>query len=287
MSAIAVVLAVLALAACGDVPTNTGGGGASSETPPPPTDELVLRVETGGGLVPVELALRALPSFSLYGNGRVITEGPQIAIYPSPALPNLLERSVSDEGVQAILAEAERAGLLGPDRSYELPGTADVPVTTFTVVADGVTHTTSVTGLGAEESGAVNLSDDELAARRAIAEFNTKLLDLASWLPAGSVGEEAPFDFAELRLYSSPYEVTQEPGLEQEPKPWPLGEPLAAFGEPAGGALADLRCGVVTGEELATLLPVAVTSNEITPWTSGGESYLLVFRPLLPDEHGC
>jgi hypothetical protein len=258
---IAVALAVLALAACGDVPTNTGGGGASSETLPPPTDELVLRVETGGGLVPVELALRTLPSFSLYGNGRVITEGPQIAIYPSPALPNLLERSVSEEGVQAILAEAEKAGL--------------------------VTHTTSVTGLGAEESGAVNLSDDELATRRAIAEFNAKLLDLSSWLPAGSVGEEAPFDFTELRLYSSPYEVTQEPGLEQDPKPWPLGEPLAAFGEPAGGALADLRCGVVTGEELATLLPDAVTSNEITPWTSGGEPYLLVFRPLLPDEHGC
>jgi hypothetical protein len=28
-------------------------------------------------------------------------------------------------------------------------------------------------------------------------------------------------------------------------------------------------------------------ANGLTPWTSGGTDYHLIFRPLLPDEHTC
>jgi hypothetical protein len=43
----------------------------------------------------------------------------------------------------------------------------------------------------------------------------------------------------------------------------------------------------VTGSDLATLLPLVQTANQLTPWTSGGKEYTLLFRPMLPDETGC
>src|SRR5262245_18411153 len=55
---------------------------------PTGTDELVLRVEVTGRCVPPQVTLSELPQFSLYGDGRVITTGPVIQIYPAPALPN-------------------------------------------------------------------------------------------------------------------------------------------------------------------------------------------------------
>jgi hypothetical protein len=130
------------------------------------------------------------------------------------------------------------------------------------------------------------VSEEENQARAALLDFSTKLGDLPAWLPAGSLGAEEPYVFDELRVYVRPYTASPEPGLVQAEKRWPLAAPLAAFGQPVED-LPDTRCGVVMGEELATLLPAAQESSELTPWTSEGSRYLLLFRPLLPDEHGC
>ena len=273
------------MAALGLLLTACGGGGERIDHPVG-AGELVLRVEAGGGLVPPDYNLHQLPSFSLYGDGRLVTPGPQIALYPGPALPNLLERPLTEEGVQAILAAARDAGLLGPNRHYDAPGIMDAATTTFTVVADGAKHVISAYALGLEVPSPPGVSEEELEARKALLDFSAKLFD-GSWLPEGSLGEEAPYAFTELRVYVRPYDTSPEPGLEQPERPWPLAEPLASFGRPAGNLLPDLRCGAVSGEELATLLPEAQASNELTPWASGGARYLLVFRPLLPDEHGC
>jgi hypothetical protein len=47
------------------------------------------------------------------------------------------------------------------------------------------------------------------------------------------------------------------------------------------------RCGVVSGGELATLLPALQAANQLTYWRSDGVTYQLTLRPLLPDESGC
>ncbi len=39
--------------------------------------------------------------------------------------------------------------------------------------------------------------------------------------------------------------------------------------------------------DLDTLLSLARSANELTPWASDGTQYGLIFRPLLPDEHTC
>jgi hypothetical protein len=66
---------------------------------------------------------------------------------------------------------------------------------------------------------------------------------------------------------------------------WPLDPPLDAYGEPVQNAPATTRCGVVTGEDLSTLLAAAKDENALTSWTSGGTEHHLILRPLLPDEH--
>ena len=298
--AISLLLPALILSACGRLNDDgpgaggtgstgttggTGGTGGTGIDHPAGADDLVLRVATGGGFVAVEWSLRTLPGFSLYGDGRLIVEGPMIEIYPGPALPNLQVRQVSEDAVQAILAEAERAGLLGRDASYEYPCIADAPTTTFTVNAEGATHTISAYALGFEEgSGQASCAHVDTDARAKLSAFWQKLGDLRSWLPTDTVGEETAFTPTQMRVYVRPYQGDVE--LDQQPVEWPLSTPLASFGDPDPN-LSDTRCGVVSGDDLAALLPLAQSANELTPWTSEGTSYGLIFRPLLPDEHTC
>ena len=62
--------------------------------------------------------------------------------------PSLAQRRLTEDGIQAVLAAAGRAGLLGPDRTYDTPPIPDAGQTTFTVNANGSTHTVRVVGMG-------------------------------------------------------------------------------------------------------------------------------------------
>jgi len=44
---------------------------------------------------------------------------------------------------------------------------------------------------------------------------------------------------------------------------------------------------VATGAQLDTVLAAVAKANQNTPWSSGGNTYSITFRPLLPDESGC
>jgi hypothetical protein len=266
-------------AACGRL-NDAGSDGNAIAHPTGPSD-LVLRWEYTGGFVSPEVTLGRIPAFSLYGDGRIITEGPQIEIYPGPALPNLVVRTVSDDGVQAILAAAEDAGLTSGDASYPYPCVADVPDTRFTVVAGGRTSVVTATALGAGEGPCQGA---DVAARAKLFAFWTKLGDLAAWLPEGSIGPEDTYTPDAFRIYVRPYAAT-DPSLRQEPVRWP-GSPLSAVGEPVD-LVQGVRCGVVAGSDASRVLEAAAAANQLTPWSSGGQEFGLAFRPLLPDESGC
>lgn len=271
-------LALLA-AACGE----EGGNGAGSGRIDRPTgaDELVLRVEVVGGFVPVDYTLRAVPGMSLYGDGRLILEGPVIEIYPGPALPNLQVTRISEEGIQAILEAAREAGLTEGDASHDYQCVADAGTTRFTVTADGRTSVVSAYALGLEGGECRGV---DVEARADLLAFQIKLGDLGSWLPAGSMGREEPYEPSRTRVYVQAYRA--DPELPQETVAWPLSGDLAGFGEPVE-ILPEARCGVVDGPDLDRLLEAARSANQLTPWTSGGEEFGLIFRPLLPDETGC
>jgi hypothetical protein len=252
------------------------------------SEELVLRVHSGGGFVPTHWHLRELPLFSLYGDGRVITQGPQIAIYPPPALPALLQRRVSDEGVQAILKAARDAGLQGPDRRLEVFEVTDLATTTFTVVTDGQVHETAVYGLG-EPPDDAPIGDRE--ERQELFAFQSELLDLESWLPEGSVSSDHPYEYDRLRVFVVPVsEGGGDYGGHDQPEPsrkeWPLPGSLSAFGEPMPNT-PDVRCGTVEGADLKAVLAAAGEASVDTIWHSGRAVHLIAFRPLLLEEPPC
>src|SRR5919109_642320 len=193
------VVITLAVTACARLTGGRGEGGRIEHLRGP--NDLVLQVDSGGGFVPVHWHLRELPLFSLYGDGRVITQGPQIAIYPPPTLPALVQRRISEEGIQAILRAARDAGLSGDDRRLEVFEVTDLPTTTFTVAADGQTHHTAVYGLGEVPE---DMPVDDREARQTLFEFQSKLLDLESWLPEGSVGSDRPYEYDRLSLFIVP-----------------------------------------------------------------------------------
>ena len=145
--AASMVVLALAASACAGLRTEDPGSGSDQISHPTGSDAVVLRVDMGGGFVPFEWTLRRIPSFSLFGDGSLLTEGPQIEIYPGPALPSVQVAHVSEEGIQAILQAARTAGLFGPDAHYDYPCVADANTTTFTVVADGSTHVISAYAL--------------------------------------------------------------------------------------------------------------------------------------------
>jgi hypothetical protein len=265
--------------ACGRLNDSGPGGGAIEH--PTGAGDLVLRWEYTGGFVSPDAILARIPAFSLYGDGRIITEGPQIEIYPGPALPNLLVRTVSEDAIQTILAAARNAGLTSGDASYPYPCVADAADTRFTVVAGGRTSVVTATGLGAGEGPCQGA---DVAARAKLFAFWTKLGNLAGWLPDGSIGPEETYTPDAFRIYVRPYAAT-DPSLRQEPIRWP-GSPLSAVGEPVD-LVQGVRCVVVTGSDASRVLEAATAANQLTPWTSGGQDFGLAFRPLLPDESGC
>jgi hypothetical protein len=126
----AAVLLVVALAGCAQRPV--GAPPPTDAAPPPsaelPTDAgaLVLRVEHVGGFGTPETTAGRIPGYSLYADGRLITNGPVAAIYPGFALPNLQvqhlgEAQVQDLADRALAPVSVRPPIWAPRRSPTCP----------------------------------------------------------------------------------------------------------------------------------------------------------------------
>jgi hypothetical protein len=273
----ALTLLAIVAAGCG----SGGGKAVASIDHAKGSEDVVLRIEDKGGFAPADIRLTSIPMVSLFGDGRVVTIGPQIEIYPAPALPNFISRTVREAGIQAILAAAKESGLMAGNRHLDNPMVADASTTVFTIKAGGKQHVVEVVALGDAVAGA---GGNDPAFRKRLVEFRDLLTDLGRWLPKGSVSAEKQYTYTGLRILAQPY-ASSDGGAAQPPAGWPL-EGLAMFGNarPEG---PGLRCGVVRGEDLKKVLALARSANQLTPWRSDGKDYSLRFRPLLPDEAGC
>jgi hypothetical protein len=275
-------------AGTGDGGTGSGGQGGDGGGISYPTaaDQVVLRIEQGGGFVAPQYTLTSIPLFSLFGDGLVVTPGAQIEIFPSPALPALTQQRLSADAIQELLQAAIDAGL-NTDHSYTNLGSvgiADAATTTFTLTVDGQTHTIKVYALSELGSKPDRMSQDEYQARQDLFAFETKATDL-SWLPQDAISDRGLYQPSGLRLFVSRYQP--DPNLTEPSVEWPLSPGLASFGDPFQDGLDGTRCGTVVADAAATLLPVVEQVNQLTPWTSEGTRYGILFRPLLPDESGC
>lgn len=274
---------IVLLVACANAPTNPSAGGTIDHATG--HDDLLARVELGGGFISPEWNLTNLPSFSLYGDGTVVQPGAQIELYPGPALPAISRRTVDEAGIQAILQEALHAteGIpadLGDMGSVMI---ADAATTVITVRGGGVDRTVEAYALGELSERPEGMSQEVYRARQRLADLVTRLGSLDSWLPAGSLGTEGTYEGESARLFVSEYRNVDD--LPQEPVAWPLDGALSGFGEETRPG--SYRCGTLSGEDWTTVRREASRANELTPWTDGGDPFSILFRPLLPDESGC
>ena len=261
--------------------SGTTGGGAISH--PTGADELSCGSSIKAASCPTSSPCRACPCGRCSATARSITQGP-IGIYPQPALPSLVRTPITEDGVQAILEAARDAGLMDGDANYGDQCIADVATTVFTTNANGTTSVVSAYALDAGEPAGTCGGKEDARARAALAEFQTELGDLKSWLPQGSVGEETAFEPTEMRVYVLHYQG--DPELPQTAMDWPLETPLSAFGEPLADG-PETRCGVITGDDFEQVYGAAQAANQLTPWVSDGTRSGSYSRPLLPDEHTC
>ncbi len=256
----------------------TGSPSASATLPTDP-DTLVLQVRFEGGFVAPDYRFTAMPTVSIYADGRLIAPGAQIQIYPGPLLPAVLVTTLPAGTVERLLDDARAAGLAGgADAAYPPHGVADAPDTVFVVWTSTGATTTSFGALGMDQQ---DVPAAEQAARTAASAFAAKLSDPAIVGGATSIAY-AP---TAARIIVRDYAATPDPQLTQRPVAWPLATPLATFGAVVvEGSPETGRCGIVGGADLATLWPVLADANALTPFTGGGREYQLVVRPLLPHE---
>jgi hypothetical protein len=245
---------------------------------PTAATRVVLRVSSGGGFVTPQTNLRAIPSFTLYGDGTVIVPGAVIQIYPGPAISPLVRSRLSERQVQALLRRAARAGLLGRGAiDYGTVGVSDMPTTTLLVNAGGKHLERAAYALGAT-AGGNGLSDAQARARQALARF-------IAGLPHGLSG--ALYTPRAVAVYAGPVTGPAQPGANRID--WPLKRNLATAGTRVSSGLS-YRCISVGGADAKVLLARLRTANELSRWTTPaapGKSYELIARPLLPDEPDC
>src|SRR5207247_852394 len=124
------------------------GPGATAATGTPASGAPLLDVTVGGGFVTPAFAFSTLPEYYVTSDGRLITQGPQIMIYPPPALPNLQVRQLSAAARTKLVAAAGKAGLTGKAPDYGRPGIADVGTTTITLRTGAKTSVHAIYALG-------------------------------------------------------------------------------------------------------------------------------------------
>lgn len=286
---LAVLLTVLALtAACGD---DTEEVGTSADGPPAAdggddAGEPVLLVEVGGGFVPVEANFQTLPMLVVGGDGTVVEPGPQIAIYPGPALLALNTYRAPDDALGAIEEAARAAGLDRDDVDYGEPPVADAGTTSVAVSVDGVVHVHRAYALGIEDGttagdgamgGAAGLDEEQLAARAALSGF---LGEVSRILADAAAGAE-PYAVERYRLWVRPA-AEADGGVPSDIDP---AEPLEW--DVPGLELAAATCLPVEGEAVAAVTELLAGADALTRFTSGGEDWAVVARPVLAHEPTC
>lgn len=306
----AAVVAAVAVAACtsGGLPSPSGSTAPSQSPSPAPTPadtgpisyatgatDLVLRVAQGGGLMQQSVRLAEMPTVSIYGDGRVVKDVSSGDAPTDPLLPKLTEARITPDVMAKVLQAAREAGLLEPDRRYDLPDVYDLWNVWFTTVADGQTHQISAYALGFSEESKL-APPGEMEDRKKLDDFFGKVIDLGAWLGPEAVGTEDAYVPSGTRVYvtrlvdwstagggATPGPVKPRPG--QEVRGWPLDSPPEVFGAPAGDHDGVWRCAVLDPKGVAAL--GLDTATKDTRWQVGDQLYQIVARPLLPDEKDC
>jgi hypothetical protein len=275
----------LVLAACGDDGTEPAAQPDDSiptaDTTNPPTgteapaaddfehstgsDEVVIEIAYEGGFMPAESVFAQLPILLVAGDGSQYVQGPQIAIYPGPLLPNVQVSDVGEDGIQSLLDLAAEHGLL-TEREYESPDNiADAPDTVVTIHTNGETYVHRAYALGI--GGGIEASEEtgDRAELQAFVEAAT----------ADATEGERSFEPETYLVRATPVDDLTVFDVEPTVSDWPADVSLA---------LADAtECVEVPAADVGELFADA---NQLSFFVEGGLTYQLSVKPRLPGD-GC
>ena len=301
---VALLAATLTLAACANAspssstqPGGSSGGPSTGPTPgspavsPGPTvgaiehktgaTDVILRVEQGGGLVPMEFIASQAPAFTLYGNGVVVFQ-PVATKIPEPdasgaarGIPWRTARLDEDQ-IQELLEFALTNGGLGIARaSYRADGTADAPDTIFTIHAGGIDKTVTVNALTEEDQ-----PGPDGVARKSFAGLAKRLLDFDR---GGSVASDV---YLADRYRGVIIERESQPGLVTTPWPWATLTASDFKAGAQGGIGPTVPHRALTAVEVGELKLSNIEGGVqgLTLKAPNGKLYSFILRPLLVDE---
>ena len=238
----------------------------------------VIRYGAEGGFVAPDTLFVNLPSLVVSGDGRAFVPGAVPAIYPGPLLMPMGVRTISEAGIQQVLAEASTAGLLATPPDYGADTmVADAPdtVVRLTVDAGSFEHRAYALGFVVDDQGAP--ADEVTPARRALHGFVLALGDLAATVGA-ELGEETLFEPSEYRVRATPVAEADLAGLDPAPTivDWPasIGLDLATATD----------CARVSADAAGALFAAA---DQLTHFRQGEVLYRLAVAGVLPGDPVC
>ena len=278
------VIAGLGVAACGSDGAQQSSPSSDSTLPTVPTDDppsrayphpegaddVVISYAELNGFTPREFAFRQPPNILISGDGRVFTPGAQIEIYPGPLLPAVQVQTITEAGIQNVLAAADEAGLL-----------ADLDLTEDSLVADASTATVTINATGetwVHEAYALDFpgpdGDQTTPARQALRDFLAQLSDLATLAGPENLGESALFEPDAYAIQAIPVDDVAAygtDGIEPTVEEWPSDVSVR---------LADAAtCAVVPADEIGDLLAGA---DQLTFFADAGVTYQVARPPRPP-----
>ena len=269
----------------GPTPTPAGPTPSPSPTPAPtfgqgqiqhPTgaNDIVLRMEQGGGFMPMNFSITQAPQFTLYGDGTVIFQQIDNRGAPFGTLGYLpwLVGHLDEEGIQALLAFAMGPGRLANAKdNYDNPMIADAGTHVFNLNAAGEEKVVNVYALGLEGQPGPDQAD-----RAGFSQLAAVLNDFASQDGLGDVVAYEP-EFYKVVLV----EAFGNPVGAPIDWPWTDVDPddFASGDEPGAIKILD-------AEHVAELMEVP-NGGHIGIWVTDPDDKLvqLAVRPLLPDEN--
>jgi hypothetical protein len=300
---VAALLLTAALAtACGPstgTPTPSGpagsGGPSPSSTPsstPGPAvgaidhktgaTDVILRLEEGGGFVPVEFNVNQAPRFTLYGNGVIVFQQ-LVPAFPTADASGVV-RSVpwrtaklDEDQIQELLAFALGAGGLGAAReNYTADNVADAPTSTFTIRAGGIDKTVAIYALFEEAQpgpdGAIRVAFFRLAER--LRDFDR----------GGTIDSDI-YQSDRFRAVL----LQRDPAPEVKPVDWPWPAINVTDFKPGANDGTDgptFPHRTIAGDEIAALKLADIPGGTQGPVLKApnGTLYTLILRPLLVEE---
>lgn len=278
---------VLLAAACSGAASSPGNG-TPAASPPPGIEhatgatDVILRMATGGGFVPIGFIATEAPEFTLYGDGTVVfrdpADQPPVAeVDPVTRFAPFKTVRLSEAQVQDLLSFAIGPSGLGIARAQYVPCCiADAPSTTFMIRAGGLDKTVSVGALGFDEPQ----PGPDTAARKAFAVLRDRLVDLdRGGLIA--VGRYQPAAYRGFLLEGD----VPAPGRGPIDWPWAAFGP-ADFTVPADPNAFQMGSRTLSAADVAALQLSGLEGGAqgIPLRGPGGKFHILSLRPLLPDD---